>query len=472
MVLPRIARNNHTQALLLAFLDAAYLLSAYLFAVILIRQPGTSGLDYALAHSGYYAILVVFWFCEAMDRGLWESARTEEVTTYLFSMLRALVGAMVVSVFIMAFFAAPGLEHAFLTVFYLAAIVFVLVLRFAVQMSVMVLRAAGHNHQRVLVIGANERTARLVEIMKRRPFHGYRVVGFLESDADRVHVVESLGVRHLGGFEALHSVLDDQQIDEVYVSLPVRTYYETIRRVKKVCAEDNVLAHLIADPFPLSIARKQLRHLGDVPLLSLSAVPEAQAALFVKHTLDFAMAVTLVLMLSPLFLVLALLIRFESRGPAFFSQERVGRNKRRFKMIKFRSMRADAEDMRGELEELNEQDGPVFKIHDDPRVTKVGQFIRKYSLDELPQLFNVLMGHMSLVGPRPPLPSEVERYTWNQRRRLSVKPGMTGLWQVSGRNTVDFKRWVELDLEYIDTWSLWKDFCILLRTFGAVKDGC
>ncbi|NIA15097.1 MAG: exopolysaccharide biosynthesis polyprenyl glycosylphosphotransferase [Nitrospiraceae bacterium] len=453
-------------------MDAAYLLSAYLFAVALIRPTGTSGLDYAVTHSGYYVILVVFWFCEAMDRGLWESARTEEVGTYLFAMLRALVGAMVVSVFIMAFFATPGLQHRFLAVFYLAAIVFVLLFRFVVQITVMVLRAGGYNHQRVLVVGANERTARLVEIMKGRPFHGYLVVGFLESDADRIHILESLGARHLGGFEALHSVLDDKQIDEVYVSLPVRTHYETIRRVKNVCATDNVLAHLIADPVPLRIARRQLRHLGDVPLLSLSAVPEAQAALFVKHTLDFVLTAGLLVMLSPFLALFALLIKLESPGPVFFLQERVGCNKRRFKMIKFRSMRADAEEMRSELEELNEQDGPVFKIRNDPRVTKVGHFIRKYSIDELPQLFNVLMGHMSLVGPRPPLPSEVERYTWNQRRRLSVKPGMTGLWQVSGRNSIDFERWVELDLQYIDTWSLWQDFRILLRTFGAVKDGC
>ena len=472
MVLPRIARSNHTQALLLAFLDAAYLFSAYLFAVAVILPTGRSGLDYAVTHSGYYAILVVFWFCGAMDRGLWESARTEEVGTYLFAMLRALVGAMVVSVFIMAFFAAPGLEHRFLTVFYLAAMVFVLLFRFVLQVGVMVLRAGGYNHQRVLFVGANERTARLVEIMKRRPFHGYWVVGFLESDASRIPLLDGQGVRHLGGFEALHSVLDDKQIDEVYVSLPVRTHYETIRRVKKVCAADNVLAHLIADPFPLRIARKQLRHLGDVPLLSLSAVPEAQAALFVKHTLDFALAAGGLLALSPFFLLFAVLIKLESPGPVFFLQERVGRNKRRFQMIKFRSMRADAEEMRSELEGLNEQDGPVFKIRDDPRITKVGHFIRKYSIDEFPQLINVLLGQMSLVGPRPPLPSEVERYTWNQRRRLSVKPGMTGLWQVSGRNAVDFDRWVELDLEYIDTWSLWRDFRILFRTFGAVKEGC
>ena len=169
-------------------------------------------------------------------------------------------------------------------------------------------------------------------------------------------------------------------------------------------------------------------------------------------------------------LTIAILVKLDG-GPVFFAQERVGQNQRRFKMLKFRSMVVEAEALRADLEERNEADGPVFKIRDDPRITRVGKFIRKYSLDEFPQLINVWMGQMSLVGPRPPIPSEVEQYSWDQRRRLSVKPGMTGLWQVSGRSDVAFKDWVELDLVYIDTWSLFQDAFILLRTFRAVVQG-
>jgi len=206
--------------------------------------------------------------------------------------------------------------------------------------------------------------------------------------------------------------------------------------------------------------------------LSLSTIPEAQAQLAFKRLFDFVVSSLLILMLLPvLFIPLAILIKLESKGPVFFLQERVGQNQRRFKMIKFRSMVANAEELRAALEAMNEADGPVFKIRKDPRITRIGGFIRKYSVDEFPQLFNVWMGQMSLVGPRPPIPAEVEEYTWSQRRRLSVRPGMTGLWQVSGRSDVGFEEWVELDLTYIDNWSVMQDVMILLKTFGAVVRG-
>ena len=211
--------------------------------------------------------------------------------------------------------------------------------------------------------------------------------------------------------------------------------------------------------------------MGKIPMLSLSTVPESTAQLAFKRLLDIVVSLSLLIGLSPFFLLVAILIKLESPGPVFFLQERVGMNQRRFKIYKFRSMVADAEEQRKNLETLNEADGPVFKIRNDPRITRVGRFIRKYSIDELPQLINVLRGEMSLVGPRPPIPAEVEQYTWDQRRRLSVKPGMTGLWQVSGRSDLSFKEWVELDLRYIDSWSIWEDFAILLKTFRVVIEG-
>jgi lipopolysaccharide/colanic/teichoic acid biosynthesis glycosyltransferase len=167
-------------------------------------------------------------------------------------------------------------------------------------------------------------------------------------------------------------------------------------------------------------------------------------------------------------LATALLIKFTSPGPVFFFQERVGLNGRRFKMIKFRSMYADAEQRLAEVQQHNEMDGPVFKMKNDPRITSVGRWFRRLSIDELPQLWNVLVGEMSLVGPRPPLPNEVERYERWQRRRLSMKPGVTCLWQVGGRNEIDFQTWMKLDMEYIDNWSLFLDFKILLKTISVV----
>ena len=206
----------------------------------------------------------------------------------------------------------------------------------------------------------------------------------------------------------------------------------------------------------------------ELPLIGMRRTPTSEGALLLKRGLDLLGGTIGLLMISPIFIVTAILIKVTDPGPIFFSQVRVGRNGRRFKMHKFRSMVVDAEKRKKELMKLNEMDGPVFKIKRDPRITPIGRFIRKTSIDELPQLINVLVGDMSLVGPRPPLPDEVDQYKDWQRRRLSVKPGITGLWQVSGRNQIDFDEWMELDLTYIDNWSIWLDIRILLKTIPVV----
>jgi len=223
------------------------------------------------------------------------------------------------------------------------------------------------------------------------------------------------------------------------------------------------------DPSDLELAGgidHSQRHLHPVPQPGLlSARPWQLAG---KRLLDIVGSTLLMVVLSPLLLISALVIFFTSRGPAFFVQERVGLEGRRFKMFKFRSMHMEAHQARSEHSDLNESVGPVFKIRDDPRVSRVGKLLRRTSIDELPQLFNVLMGQMSLVGPRPPLPEEVATYGPRELQRLLVKPGLTCVWQVSGRADVDFDRWIDMDLEYIETWSLWLDLKLLVRTIPAV----
>ena len=204
-------------------------------------------------------------------------------------------------------------------------------------------------------------------------------------------------------------------------------------------------------------------------MLSLIDTPSSNLSLFYKQVTDLYFSFLLLLFLFPLFLLIAVLIKLDSRGPVFFRQERVGLHGRRFYLYKFRSMVQDAEKVLKELKGRNEMDGPVFKVSDDPRVTRIGRILRKTGLDELPQLYNVFSGEMSLIGPRPPLPSEVEQYERWQLRRLSVKPGITCTWQViPNRNEVKFEKWMHLDLQYIDNWSLRKDFSLLLRTVGTV----
>ncbi len=471
MKLARLIRDDRTRVLILAALDGLYILVAFLFAVRITLQPEESFAQSAASHAVFYLIFLGFWCWVAVDRGLWEEGHNEDTSGYLSSVTNAIFGAMVFSVFVTVPIANKSLDRDFLALFCLGTIVAITVFRGVIQSALHGFHLAGYHLEPVLIIGANNRSVHLAELLKRRPGHGYRIEGFLEEDPARIQLLEGMGIAHLGGFSDLNRVLAEHPINEVYIALPVRSCYETIQAATRVCEDHGVSVELMADLFPLRIARSSLLYLDDVPLISLSAVPEARGELALKRALDITVSSILLVGLSPMFLLTALLIKLDSPGPVFFRQARAGKNGRQFMMIKFRSMRKDAEKLRESLQALNEIDGPAFKIRNDPRVTRFGRFIRKYSIDEFPQLINVWIGEMSLVGPRPPVLSDATKYTWDQRRRLSVKPGMTGLWQVSGRSDTSFEELVELDLKYIDNWSLMNDFQILFKTFDAVVKG-
>jgi exopolysaccharide biosynthesis polyprenyl glycosylphosphotransferase len=248
------------------------------------------------------------------------------------------------------------------------------------------------------------------------------------------------------------------------------TYFEQVEYVIRACELEGIEVWLIADFFATQISRTSFDELLDRPLLVFRTTPEASWQSVIKHVMDLVGAFILLTVLSPLFLLIAIAIKLTSPGPVFFQQQRSGQNGAPFTLYKFRTMISNAEQLKHELEAMNEMSGPVFKVTNDPRITRMGKWLRRYSLDELPQLFNVLRGEMSLVGPRPLPVDEVRRFSdLAHRRRLSVKPGITCLWQISGRNQIkDFRDWVRLDLEYIDNWSLWLDLSILLRTIPAV----
>lgn len=268
----------------------------------------------------------------------------------------------------------------------------------------------------------------------------------------------------------MRELLRDQVIDEVIVACP-RSMLEAIVSVVDAATEAGVPITLLSDLFGEHLPPPQVRRFGTLPALRFAPVHHNPASLAVKRALDVALAGVGLVLASPLLAAAALAIKITSPGPVLFRQMRCTLNGRPFVMPKLRTMAVDAERHRHHLEARNEMDGPVFKMRDDPRVTPVGRFLRRYSLDELPQLWSVLKGDMSLVGPRPPVPTEVASYETFERRRLSMRPGLTCLWQVSGRNEIGFDDWVRLDLQYIDTWSLATDLRILLRTVPAVLSG-
>ena len=272
--------------------------------------------------------------------------------------------------------------------------------------------------------------------------------------------------------DQLIAILHEHSVNGVILSAK-HTYFEQVEAVIRACELEGVEAWLVAEFFKTQISRTSLDDFYGRPVLVFRTTPEASWQGVVKQLLDRIGAATLLTFLSPFFLVIGVLIKLGSPGPVLFRQKRSGLNGAPFTIYKFRTMVTNAEQYQHELAAMNEMTGPVFKVTNDPRVTPIGRFLRKSSLDELPQLLNVLRGEMSLVGPRPLPVAEVKRFNdFAHRRRLSVKPGITCLWQVSGRNNVsDFRDWVRLDLEYIDNWSLWLDFKILRRTVPVVLMG-
>ncbi|NUQ39196.1 MAG: sugar transferase [Caldilineales bacterium] len=331
------------------------------------------------------------------------------------------------------------------------------------------LRRRGIGAKRVLLVGAGEVSRMVMRVLLANANLGYQIVGFLDDNPDR-------GERNLGPFQALGAIdnlsqiLSERRVDEVIVTLPWQ-YHRRIISVLNQCERNHVQAKVVPDVLQISLDQVDLETLKGIPLLGVKQGAIAGPRLAIKRGLDLLIILPALLLLLPIMLLLALIIRLDSPGPILFVQERIGRNGRPFAAFKFRTMVADAEDLRPHLQELNEADGPLFKIKNDPRRTRVGSRLRRFSLDELPQIFNVLRGEMSLVGPRPALPEEVAAYEPWHRKRLEVLPGLTGLWQISGRSDLSFAEMVLLDVYYVENWSPWLDLSILLRTIPKVLIG-
>ncbi len=328
-------------------------------------------------------------------------------------------------------------------------------------------RRRGYNTRAFLVVGSGPLARAMRRRLLARPELGFTFAGFvLEAEGEQ----RGLPGPVLGEVDELAEVLERRPIDLVVLAVP-RERLAGMAAAVSVCQEQGVVVKIGLDLFPEHAARLTVEELEGIPVLSYASTPQEILPLLAKRAFDVVASALALALLSPLLLLVAVAVRLDTPGPILFRQRRVGLNGRQFTLFKFRSMRADAEAERARLAARNEMDGPVFKLRDDPRVTRVGRALRRTSVDELPQLWNVLRGEMSLVGPRPPLPDEVRRYERWQRRRLSVKPGLTCTWQVSGRSEVGFRRWMELDLAYIDGWSLWGDVRIVLRTIPAVLLG-
>lgn len=418
------------------------------------------------------AVLVLLWKISLPLLKLYESKRLPPSEPEILTLLKASVIATVLVLLVGIVFNIHMITPVALLRFLPLTIVSLSISRLVMRQSLKAIRRRGHNFRHLLLVGTNARAVSFADGIAARPDLGYRLVGFV--DDSWVGPVPEIGigkdlVADIAGFRPY---LRSHVIDEVMLALPLKSHYDQVDKLIHICQEHGVIVRLLNGFFDASHAATDAAEVDTDSIVSFYTIPNDELGLGVKRVIDIVGSTLLIALFSPVMLAAMILIKLDSEGPALFSQERIGLNKRRFRLYKLRSMVPNAEKLQVRLESRNEMEGPVFKIKNDPRITRIGKFLRKTSIDELPQLFNVLKGDMSLVGPRP-LP--VRDYTgfnkdW-QRRRFSVRPGITCLWQVSGRSAVSFDQWMHLDIEYIDRWSLWLDLKILLRTIPAVMRG-
>ena len=362
------------------------------------------------------------------------------------------------------------LSRPFLILFTVYTWVLLLLFRLTAGRVVGIIRREFAAPHYVMVVGINERAIRMARALEESAEYGIRLRGFLSERDDAPHEI-ALGTLHkVWPVAELPAILRRQVVDEIIFAVGSENLAD-LEEIFLLCDEEGVRTRVAVDFFPHVNSTVSLDRFGATPLLTFSAAPYDEVRLLLKRTMDLVIAAAGLLVLAPFMALIAILIRLTSRGPAIFRQVRCGLNGRRFVFYKFRSMVENAEELRDTVAHLNARDTVVFKIPDDPRLTWVGRWLRKFSIDEWPQLWNVLRGDMSLVGPRPAPQSEVDQYQRWQRRRLRMRPGLTCLWAISGRDKVDFETWMKMDMQYIDSWSLALDWKILLRTIPRVLTG-
>jgi len=486
---------------------ASFILAYYVRKEILGSRFGLIELE---PLSNYLWLLLIFiplWWLLFNFHGLYESQRLNNTLGILWTLGKSFFWGGLIIAAMFYIFKLYLLSRFFIGLFILINASLLIFTKIFVKLFLQSARRKGYNYRTVLIAGKPDKVAQIKDRIEQRPDWGFKIVGYVIPDGvDNVgmvgtslkhalakpaptgdtdspgeqgtegeqggHVGAAQGGRKapLGTFADIADLLSQYVIDIVFLAADLETL-PNATEVIKACEEQGVRTCLIADFYNSPIATLSVEDLDGLPMLTYSVTPQDVGRLFVKRVLDCAVVLFFLPIVIPMFILIALAIKLTSRGSVLFKQKRVGLNGRIFTFYKFRTMVKDAEKMQNLVALFNEMSGPVFKARRDPRITWVGKYLRRASLDELPQLWNVLKGDMSLVGPRPPMPREVSQYEKWQRRRLSMRPGLTCFWQVSGRSDIDFDEWMRLDLQYIDNWSLKQDLTLLLRTIPAVLIG-
>lgn len=468
----------------LIIFDGFVIAAAYVIAVILRNNIETIGyipwlpalssltLDSKIAFSQYLYLLiaaVALWCLTLFINGMYRSIRTIPFFKLFWLVCKSGLVTFITLGTMLFLFKVSSASRLLFFLFMITSFILILAEKILFLLTLRFFRRRGYNYRSILVVGTGRRAAQFIGRIRKHPEWGLRILGAIDDEPGRgINKVD--GVDVIGTLDDITSILHNKVVDEVVFVVP-RSRLNNVEKALHACEMEGVVTTFTVDLFDMKIAKATVSEIDNIPLLRFRTTKIKEWQLVIKRIVDLVISGLILLIISPLFLVIAIIIKLTSRGPVFFKQERVGLNGRKFILFKFRTMRQGAENVLSKIDDISDMDKPEFRTLKLKWITPIGKLLRKFSLDELPQFINVFKGDMSLIGPRPTVPEEVEKYEPWQRRRFSMKPGITCLWQVSGRNNIGHEDWMKLDLKYVDTWSIWLDLKILIKTVPAVLFG-
>ena len=414
-------------------------------------------------------VVVSIWCFMLYLNGMYRTMRTRTLFEIIGIIIKSTFLAILAFGTVIFLFKLAFISRMFFALLVVASITFLLLEKIAVFSIMRYVRKRGRNYRSLLIVGTGRRAADFINRIQNHPEWGLKIIGAVDDEPGR-GVENVKDIKIIGTINDISRILHKHAVDEVIFVVP-RLRLNHIENAVNACETEGIKATIAVDLFDLKIARAHQTDIDGIPLLTFETTVAKEWQLYVKRAMDVALSGLGIIILSPLLLIVAVLIKLTSSGSVLYKQQRLGLNGRKFVLNKFRTMYKGAQEILSKVENLNEMDKPDFRKKKIQWISPVGRVLRKFSIDELPQLFDVFAGHMSLIGPRPTVPDEVSLYKSWQRRRFSMKPGITCLWQVNGRNKIDFEEWMKLDLEYLDNWSLWLDFKILIKTIPVVLFG-
>lgn len=468
----------------LIFIDGLIVALSYISALYLSKhiavQFSNGGLPFFSSFAGgqapdagrYIWLMVAAiptWGMSLYISGMYQSIRTLTYPRVFWIIIKAALWTSLAMGALLFLAKATAVSRFFFLLFLGISFCLILAEKTALYTGVHYVRRRGHNYRNLLIVGTGRRATEFIRRIKAHPEWGFHILGAIDDEPGRgVERVD--GVKIIGALDDIPKILHNDAVDEIVFVVP-RSRLSSVERALHDCETEGVVTTITVDLFDMEIAKSAVSEIDGVPLLRFHTTKINEWQLMVKRILDIVISSLIIVLLGLLLAFLAALIKLTSPGPVFFKQQRLGLHGRKFTLYKFRTMRQGAHDVLSKVSDVAEMDAPEFRAKKTQWITPLGRIMRKFSMDELPQFFNVLLGDMSLIGPRPTVPDEVEKYKAWQRRRFSMKPGITCLWQVNGRNNIGFEDWMKLDLQYLDNWSLWLDIKIMIKTVPVVLFG-